>query len=185
MDKKVVFITGGIRSGKSVFAENMVSTMGEKVTYVATARVSDDEMKHRISLHRERRPNFWGTVEEPLKAADAILAHGHDSDVIMIDCLTILISNLMFEHEDEQAGDFHKLQVKVLKEINRLIEAITEVKAHVVTVSNEVGLTLVSDNTLGRRFQELVGLANQMMAEAADEVYLVVAGYPIVIKNRR
>lgn len=182
MGGKVVFVTGGIRSGKSQFAEEMTSKLGQRVIYIATSQVQDEEMRARVDLHRERRPENWHTVEEPFDVAAAILAHGAKCDVIMLDCLTVLISNLMYHHRDKHRRE---LQEAIIKEITSLTEASRQVDASVVIVSNEVGMSLVSDNFLGRLFQDVVGRANQIVAGMADEAFFVVAGYPIDLKRGR
>ncbi|PKM81827.1 MAG: bifunctional adenosylcobinamide kinase/adenosylcobinamide-phosphate guanylyltransferase [Firmicutes bacterium HGW-Firmicutes-14] len=185
MRGKLIFVTGGIRSGKSEFAERLTAGMGGRITYIATAQALDDEMRHRIRLHRERRPDTWKTVEEPYRVAQAIREHGRDSQVVMIDCLTILVSNLMFRIEEIKGQEFKKeFQGEIVEEITSLARAALEAQAHVVIVSNEVGMTLVSDNFLGRQYQELVGIANQTVARLADEAYLVAAGYPVILKNQ-
>ncbi len=184
MRGKLIFVTGGIRSGKSEFAEMITAKLGNEVTYIATAQALDEEMRHRVRLHRERRPGTWQTVEEPYLVTEIIREKGRSSGVIMLDCLTLLLSNLMFKKEQETGGDFQKeFQAEILREIDSLAGAAVEAVAHVVIVSNEVGMTLVSDNFLGRQYQELVGKANQILAAAADKAYLVVAGYPIDLKK--
>lgn len=186
MKGKLVFVTGGIRSGKSAFAEEVTAQLGTAIAYIATAEALDDEMEHRIKLHRERRPDNWTTVEEPLQVTDKVRALGIEFDVIMLDCLTILLSNMMFAEEQKAGGEFKKeFQDAIIEEISSLAKAARESRAHVVIVSNEVGMTLVSDNFLGRQYQELVGRANQIIAGLADEAYLVVAGHPIDLKRRR
>lgn len=183
---KLVFVTGGIRSGKSAFAERITSELGQTITYVATAEALDDEMKLRIELHRQRRPDNWVTVEEPLKVTAVLKEYGSKCDVIMLDCLTILTSNLMFAREQAAGQEFKKeMQNEIIEEIEALARAARDAEAHVVIVSNEVGMTLVSDNFLGRQYQELVGRANQIVAGLADEAYLVAAGYPIALKSGR
>ena len=183
---KLVFVTGGIRSGKSAFAEKLTAELGQAITYVATSEALDDEMQLRIELHRQRRPDNWKTVEEPLKVSAVLQEYGGKCDVIMLDCLTILISNLMFAREREAGQEFQKeMQNGIIEEIGALARAAKDAKAHVVIVSNEVGMTLVSDNLLGRQYQELVGRANQLVAGLADEAYLVAAGYPIALKSGR
>ncbi|MDT3699681.1 MAG: bifunctional adenosylcobinamide kinase/adenosylcobinamide-phosphate guanylyltransferase [Thermincola sp.] len=183
---KLVFVTGGIRSGKSSFAEKLTAELGQKITYVATAEALDDEMKLRIELHRQRRPDNWTTVEEPLQVTAVLRDYGSNCDVIMLDCMTVLISNLMFAKEQAAGHEFQKeMQGDIIAEIEALAKAARAAKAHVVVVSNEVGMTLVSDNFLGRQYQELVGRANQIIAGVADEAYLVAAGYPIALKSER
>lgn len=185
MAGKLIFVTGGIRSGKSAFAEEVTSRLGEQVTYIATAQALDEEMKHRIRLHRERRPGNWTTVEEPLQVTGVITEYGGKCDVIMLDCMTILLSNMMFEQEQKHGEFRREFQDEMIEEICSLARAAKETSAHVVIVSNEVGMTLVSDNFLGRQYQELVGRANQVVAGLADEAYLVVAGHPIDLKSGR
>lgn len=185
MRGKLIFITGGIRSGKSSWAERIVADMGQKVTYIATARVLDEEMGRRVELHRLHRPEGWLTIEEPLKVSQVVSKFSDKSDVIMIDCLTILLSNLMLEAENGGERVKSELQQDILDEITSLVHTSRDAKAHVVIVSNEVGMSLVSENFLGRQFQDLAGLANQIVAGMADEAYFVVAGYPIDLKRGR
>ncbi len=184
MSGKLIFVTGGIRSGKSAFAEEITFRLGEKVTYLATAQVLDEEMRFRIEQHRERRPDSWITLEEPINVTEAIIKQGKKCEVIMLDCLTIFISNLMI-YEEQRIGKVTQKEMRngILGEISNLAKAAKKAAAHVVIVSNEVGLTLVSDNYLGRMYQELVGAANQIVAGLADEAYLVVAGHPIDLKK--
>lgn len=171
---KLIFVTGGTRSGKSAFAEEVTDALGSNVTYIATARAGDGEMMERIALHRQRRPDNWRTVEEPEQVRETIEYWGARSDVILLDCLTLFISNLMLNDEPDN------LIVQAAEDIAAAAKA---AKAHVVVVSNEVGLSLVPPNQLGRRYQEVVGRANQVLARAADEVYLVVAGMPLDLKE--
>ncbi len=184
MSGKLIFITGGIRSGKSTIAEKIASGLGPQVTYIATAQALDKEMGHRIDLHRQRRPGHWTTVEEPVNVTRVITEHGAKCDVIILDCLTMWLSNLLLAGQEKAGGKTPKeLPGRVLEEVRALAEAAKEAAAHVVIVSNEVGMTLVSDNFLGRQYQELVGWANQIVAGLADEAYLVVAGYPVNLKK--
>lgn len=181
---RLIFVTGGIRSGKSAYAEQVTAELGRSVTYVATAEALDDEMRLRIELHRQRRPGNWTTVEEPLDVTAVIREYAGKCDVIMLDCLTVLISNLMFAREQAAGHGFQKeMQDGIIVEIAALARAARDAEAHVVIVSNEVGMTLVSENFLGRQYQELVGRANQIMAGSADEAYMVVAGCPIELKR--
>ena len=184
MKGKLVFVTGGIRSGKSEFAEQIASQLGDMVTYIATAQALDEEMCLRIRLHRERRPGNWKTVEEPFRVREAVRENNRPGDVILLDCLTLLMSNLMFKKEQEKGGEFKKeFQQEILEEITSLAKTASDAEAHVVVVSNEVGMTLVADNFLGRQYQELVGKANQIMAKSADMAFLVVSGHPIDLKK--
>lgn len=191
---RLIFVTGGTRSGKSAFAEEVTAALGSDVTYIATARAGDGEMEKRIALHRQRRPAGWRTVEEPAEVRAAIELWGERSEVILLDCLTIFISNLMLAgepvNEDDnpsntgpgrrEAEAAHDREI--VQAVEQIAAAAKAAKAVVVVVSNEVGLSLVSPYPLGRRYQELVGWANQIMAGAADETYLVVAGIPLDLK---
>lgn len=184
MQGKLIFVTGGIRSGKSVFAEKITSEMGGRIAYIATAMAFDEEMDHRITIHRQRRPDTWTTFEEPHDVAKIIAEQGSRYDVLMLDCVTIMVSNLMYAEEKSTGQEFKKeSQIAVIEKVRSVAEAAKRAAAHVVIVSNEVGMTLVSDNFLGRQYQELVGKANQIIAELSDDAYLVVAGYPINLKR--
>jgi adenosylcobinamide kinase/adenosylcobinamide-phosphate guanylyltransferase len=167
---KIIFITGGARSGKSSFALERAATHEGKKAYVATAQALDDEMKERIERHKKERGSEWDTFEEPTGVAQTLLPLGRVYDVIVIDCLTIWLSNVMLS-EGEVGG-----------EVEGLINALREVKANVFVVSNEVGMGIVPDNETARRFRDVAGLLNQKVADAADEAYLVVSGMPVRIK---
>lgn len=182
---RMIFVTGGTRSGKSAFAEKITAALGDKVVYIATARAEDGEMEKRIALHRERRPAVWRTVEEPEKVGEAIEQWEQQAEVILLDCLTMYISNLLLAGENgEEDREKAELQDRAIVNLmEKTAAAARASKAHVVVVSNEVGLSLISPYSLGRRYQELVGRANQIFARAADETYLVVAGMPLDLKE--
>ncbi len=181
---KVIFIIGGARSGKSRFAlrladeghgEDRVSAMRKKV-YIATGEAYDDEMKERIEKHRRERSMEWKTIEEPLEIARVIKERWTEHNVMLIDCLTLWLSNLLTKRLDA-----------IEKEIERFLDAVMDFKEGTPTgllfiVSNEVGLGIVPENALSRRFRDLAGYLNQKVAEIADEVYLVMAGIPLRIK---
>jgi adenosyl cobinamide kinase/adenosyl cobinamide phosphate guanylyltransferase len=162
------FILGGARSGKSRHAESLVQALPAPWSYIATAQVFDDEMRARIAEHRERRPQGWRTIEAPLDLAQALREAG-DSPVL-IDCLTLWLTNLMLgEHDIEGA-------------VAGLLVALSARTALTVVVSNEVGLGIVPDNALSRRFRDEAGVLHQRVAEVADHVVLVVAGLPVQVK---
>jgi len=170
-------VIGGARSGKSRFAESLCADFS-RVTYIATARAEDDEMRARIARHRADRPAAWRTIEEPLAIADAAEQCAPDCDVILLDCLTLWVSNLCFARAGEpeealRAGA--SLEFERLTAVSRRID--------IVIVTNEVGCGLVPDSALGRLFRDLQGWINQDIARAADVVYHVVAGIPIAIKR--
>lgn len=183
-----VFVTGGARSGKSRFAEELASGLGSRVAYVATAAVGDAEMAERIRKHRDRRPPDWATFEEELDVAGVILREGGRYHVILVDCLTLLVSNILGRTMDEKgkAGARRETETAegaVLEQCRRLVEAAGSVPAHVLVVSNEVGLGLVPANRMGRVFRDVLGRANQTLAAAADRVYVLWSGIPLQLKG--
>ena len=160
---------GGARSGKSRFAEGLAERSGPLRTYIATAEALDHEMQSRIAQHRERRGEGWETIEAPLALTEALATCG--SRVVLVDCLTLWISNLMFRDRE------------VAAEIDLLCAALARASGHVILVSNEVGMGIVPENTLSRRFRDFQGLANQKVAAVADAVYFVAAGLPLALKT--
>jgi adenosylcobinamide kinase/adenosylcobinamide-phosphate guanylyltransferase len=172
----IIFITGGARSGKSNLAVQIAENAKGGVAFIATAQSGDEEMKERIRLHKESRPEDWTTIEEPLNIASAIAeVKGHK--VIIIDCLTLLLSNLMFENNGSNSED------EIMNKIRDMIQAARDFDGTTIVVSNEVGMGIVPENELARRFRDLAGKANQIMAADADEVYICFAGIPIKLKG--
>jgi len=178
---KLIFITGGARSGKSDFAEKMANSLGKSVAYLATGQPLDDEMKIRIKKHKDRRRNNWKTFEEPIKIKELINRLGLEKEVILIDCLTLLTSNLLLRKENKVEDS--KWQEEILSEIKKLAEISYKVPAQVIIVSNEVGMGVVPDNTLGRVYRDILGRANSIIAKKADEVFMMVSGIPLKIKD--
>lgn len=175
---RIVFITGGARSGKSSFAMAEASKIDGTKAYIATAEVLDEEMKERIEKHKKQRGDAWDTYEEPLKIADVIRKIEGEYNVIVIDCLTLWLSNLMHSN----------LNIKV--EIENLVGVLKSSKlrtlnSELIIVSNEVGMGIVPENELARRFRDMAGFLNQRVAGVADEVYMMIAGIPIKIKNAK
>ena len=175
MRGKIIFVIGGARSGKSSFALKEASEVSGKKAYIATAEALDSEMKDRIERHKKDRGNNWDTYEEPLKISNVLFDIKTKYDVIVVDCLTLWLSNLMSRNSD------------IFNEIEKFINAlrITHHASRIYIVSNEVGMGIVPDNEMAREFRELAGFLNQKIAEIADEVYLVTAGIPIKIKNAK
>jgi adenosylcobinamide kinase / adenosylcobinamide-phosphate guanylyltransferase len=168
----VTLILGGARSGKSRYAEQLVESY-DRGLYLATAQaVSDDrEMAERIALHKKRRGDFWQTIEEPLDIANIITGEANAERPILVDCLTLWLSNLMFGERDLDA------------ETVALTEALAQTKGPVVLVSNEVGLGIVPDNALARRFRDCAGRLNQVVAGSADRVVFMAAGLTMIMKD--
>ena len=166
---------GGVRSGKSRFAQRVAQNAGQ-VTFVATAERRDDaEMHAKIERHRAERPEAWTTIEEPFHLARTISAASEYSDLLLIDCLTLFAANLL-----EVCGED---DLRIQSEIDELCLALTSPRCSIVLVSNEVGSGIVPAYELGRRFRDLVGEINQRVASVADTVLLMVAGLPLALKG--
>jgi len=165
----IILITGGARSGKSTRAEARIRAFAGRPVYVATAEALDGEMRERIAKHRARRGSEWLERETPLELVAALL-ETDGGGARLVDCLTLWLSNLMHAERDWE------------KEAKLLVEALSRQKSPVVLVTNEVGLGIVPDNALARRFRDAAGVLNQMVAQAAYEVEFVVAGLPMRVK---
>ena len=179
--RKLIFIIGGARSGKSNFAEKMAVDSGKSVAYLATAQPLDEEMAFRIEKHREKRLNTWETYEEPIRVRELVSRLGLEKEVILIDCLTLLTSNLLLRKEDKVEDP--EWQEEILLEIEKLAEISFRVTAQVIIVSNEVGMGLIPDNTLGRVYRDILGRSNIIIVDKADEVFLMVSGISLKIKG--
>ena len=181
---RLILVTGGARSGKSRFAqtraEQTTRKQGGRVLFIATAEESDDEMKARISRHRHDRPADWTTCETPLDAAAQIAAHGAEFAFILLDCLTLFVSNHLLA-----AGDAppEEIEATVDNAVAALVAAAHSSPAVVLIVTNEVGMGLHPMSALGRLFQDIAGRANQQVAADADEVIFLVSGLPLVLKS--
>lgn len=176
---KIVFVIGGARSGKSSFALREAGRQKGSKAYIATAEELDDEMRGRIARHKADRGPEWDVYEEPLDIAGALEKAGAGHGVIVIDCLTLWLSNVMLRAEGKEQGDTGVF-VRALEKIKGL-----SVVQHqsLYIVSNEVGMGIVPENELARKFRDLAGMLNQKVADLADEVYLVTAGIPVKIKG--
>ena len=184
--RKFTFIIGGARSGKSDYAEKLAALNQEDVLYIATAQALDDEMRRRIDSHRQRRSPQWQTLELPTKVGEHLLAQPPRAGVWVLDCITLLISNLLLQaspNPDEPDQFASRLAVEA--EIVSLLKAIEELPAHWLLVSNEVGEGVVPSYPAGRLFRDLLGWSNQRLAERADEVIWMVAGIPVPIGEYR
>ncbi|CCO09378.1 bifunctional adenosylcobinamide kinase/adenosylcobinamide-phosphate guanylyltransferase [Desulforamulus hydrothermalis] len=181
---KLFLVLGGSRSGKSRFAENLAQQLGEKVLYLATATVYDEEMARRVQLHRTGRPAVWDTVEEPLQVIEVIQKQAKRYHVILLDCLTLWLTNLLLNDNSPFHGRTAPEQEKyILNKVTQLAAVCRNCGSSVLVVSNEVGLGIVPDTPLGRTFRDIAGSANQVIAHLADEVYFVAAGLPIALKS--
>jgi adenosylcobinamide kinase / adenosylcobinamide-phosphate guanylyltransferase len=173
----VSLVIGGARSGKSRFAQSLGAT-ARRALYIATARAEDVEMEARIVEHQRQRPAHWRTVEAPLEIADAVEHHRSECDFLLLDCLTVWLSNYCWQHRDKPERE---IETAALSEVARVAATATE--THIVIVSNEVGCGIVPETPLGRFFRDLHGRINQEAARLASQVFLVVAGIPVSIKQ--
>ena len=173
MAGKIYFITGGARSGKSAYAEKLAHGLAGKRAYIATAQALDAEMAAKIAKHRKDRGDAWDTYEEPLAVAELLRKLSTRYQVALLDCLTLWLSNVMAHTDGDGA---------VLSRVEGLVQAITGFGGMCIVVSNEVGLGIVPDNPLARKFRDFAGMLNQKVAQAADEVYFTAAGIPLKIK---
>ncbi len=227
----IILVTGGARSGKSSFAEELCEQFyqqaseketlkkeisefhmnKDKIAYIATAQIFDDEMKERVRIHRQRRPKYWHTFEAPINVADVlesiVAINGGDevsiqknTDIIinikrsniyftsaLIDCLTVLTTNVFLSENidwDKPSNqDVSVIKEKVFQEIDLLLESAEKIDIPVVMVTNELGMGIVPKNKMARIFRDIAGWVNQHVAARANKVYLVVSGIPMCIKN--
>jgi adenosylcobinamide kinase/adenosylcobinamide-phosphate guanylyltransferase len=177
---RIILVTGGCRSGKSVYAQRMAESFPGRRAYVATCQVEDEEMRQRVDKHRQaREATQWETIEEPVHLAKA-LSRVRCYDVVLVDCLTLWVSNLMYQAAQQGA------EVEEEQLAERCAEVLAACRSHpgtVVLVTNEVGLGVVPENRVARRFRDLVGRSNQVIAAAADRVTLMSCGIPICLKG--
>ncbi len=170
---KIVLVTGGSRSGKSSYALNMAMEY-DKRCFIATAIPFDDEMKSRIKAHKSERRNRFITIEEPYNLAESISGIETDVDVIVIDCISVWLGNLLFKHGETQTK---------FEEIDKVYEKLKRIKCDIIIVTNEVGSGIVPDNKLARHYRDLAGFVNQKIAKIAAEAILMVSGLSIKIKG--
>lgn len=183
MKSKLIVVTGGARSGKSLFAEEYLTSCSGRKAYVATAQVLDEEMKERVAEHRRRRPEDWQTLEISSGLSAAFPAVLEQAAAVLVDCLTLYLSNYLFAHET--AGDEEILQ-GALQEMENIVGAVrqTEDKT-VIFVTNELGCGIVPMSHISRLYRDVVGKVNQYAAGQADEVYWTVCGIPVELTRLR
>lgn len=179
-DGQLILLLGGARAGKSSYAlllaEERQRRDGDEVCFIATAQALDEDMAARIVRHRAERPSRWATIEEPLKIDEALRQAGK-AGVVILDCLTLFVSNCLLRYEDESQCELLVRQVT-----DNFLRQAQLRRQTVICVSNEVGLGVVPESRLGRAFRDVLGRVNQDFARAADEVYLLVAGLPLRVK---
>ncbi len=172
----IELVLGGARSGKSRYAEQQAINSDKQVIYIATAEAKDAEMQTRIIRHRQDRPQHWKTVEEPIKLADTIAKHSSENTCLLIDCLTLWLTNILFDIQGELN------QTVFEKETNALFDRLLTFSGQLIMVTNEVGLGIVSMDRMTRRFVDEAGFLHQKIAALSDRVVFITAGLPQVLK---
>lgn len=191
-----VLVTGGARSGKSSFAEKLAARLGQQGVYIATSRIWDDEMADRIALHQANREQGgfrWATIEEPMKLpgrlrqlAEEFEAQENKSAVVLVDCLTLWLTNLLLETEEkEKAGSAEEAESWLTEQMSSLVAVAEDFAYPLIFVTNEVGDGIVPAYPLGRRFRDEAGRLNQRIAAVSDKVFLVTAGIPVELNALR
>ncbi|MFA4983952.1 MAG: bifunctional adenosylcobinamide kinase/adenosylcobinamide-phosphate guanylyltransferase [Candidatus Omnitrophota bacterium] len=173
---KLIFITGGSRSGKSSLAVKLAQSSRKDKVFVATCVPIDKEMKERVALHKKNRPSSWKTIEESRALASLLRKEAASRALIIIDCLTLFVSSLMMKGRGED---------EIKKEVAEITAAVKNGKSDVIIVSNEVGCGLVPESKLGRRFRDIAGSVNQIVASRADEVIYMISGLPLILKREK
>lgn len=185
---RIILVTGGARSGKSSYAEQLAANTGGSIAYIATARAFDAEMEDRIAQHRRQRPGSWHTFETPTRPSAILAGEGAQYGTVLLDCLTVMITNRMLTHtvdwEHPSVAQLHTVEADVMAEIEALIDATGSSGTRLIAVTNEVGFGIVPLSPLARFFRDCAGRVNQRMAVAAEEVFLVVSGIPVRIKGQ-
>ena len=176
MSKRLTLVLGGARAGKSSYAQRLAAS-GERVLFVATAEAGDQEMEARIKAHREARPPHWDTLEEPIDLVTALTPLLDRYDTVVLDCLTLWVSNLLLRSPDPKSA-----RKEILSEARTLLELCRNGDTTWIVVSNEVGLGVVPPSELGRVYADELGRVNQLVAAEADEVYFMAAGLPLEMK---
>src|SRR3989338_1470864 len=174
--KRLILVLGGSRSGKSSYAVELAKSFKKRAAFIATCAFLDKEMTERIKKHRRSRPKQWKLIEEPRDIQRVLIEIQKKYDVVIVDCMGFWISNFLIDNLKNE---------EIEKKIGGLLASISKINVTTILVSNEVGGGIVPDNLLARRFRDLVGLANQMIAKKADDVIFMQAGIPLIIKGEK
>ena len=185
--KNIILITGGARSGKSTYAEELAKEAKGGVLYIATSIPFDDEMKDRVKKHKERRPSTWDTFEGYKNLKKVFYNKNLQFDTILLDCITIMVTNLMFDKAGDNFDELNEQEINtmekdILQEVNDFLNAAEESLKTIIIVTNELGSGIVPEYKMSRVFRDIAGRVNQYIASRASEVNLVVCGIPIKIK---
>ncbi len=184
---KSILLIGGARSGKSHFAQELALKSAQPVLLVATAEAGDEEMRQRIEEHQKKRPTTWSTLEVTTHVGSQIFQKFGKAQTVIVDCITLLVNNIFSRYSDSTGEqiDAPLIEKEVMAEIGEFVDCINQVNANFIIVTNEVGLGLVPANRMSRLYRDLLGRANQILAQHVDEIYLMVAGLPLRIKSAR
>lgn len=186
MANQCLLILGGARSGKSRFAKEMALRLGDRVLFVATGEARDEEMKQRIEEHKRERPPSWRLLEAPTGVGRRMREEIGDAQVVIVDCLTLLVSNVIGQcGDDPEQISAELVQKRLDTEIDELIGCVNGSMATFILVSNEVGMGLVPENRLGRLYRDALGKVNQILAQHADQVYFMLSGIPLSLKKEK
>jgi adenosylcobinamide kinase/adenosylcobinamide-phosphate guanylyltransferase len=178
---KIILITGGARSGKSRYAQDMAIKAGVPVLFVATAEAGDEDMRKRIEAHQKSRPTDWSTLETTTKLGDQIARSIGQAKLVIVDCMTLLVNNIFMQYDD--TIDVDTAEKGVMDEIEELIDCMDRVEADFIIVTNETGLGIVPADRISRLYRDILGRANHRLAQRADEVYMLIAGIPLAVKT--
>ena len=182
----IILVTGGARSGKSSFAESLCKNQNNRIAYIATSIAFDDEMKNRVKKHQESRPKEWKTYEIYKDIYSIIDEIGEKHDTVIMDCVTLMVNNLMFTYgidvDKATSKELDELENYIRDQIEKLLDAVKKTNLYFVIVSNEIGMGIVPANKLSRIYSDFVGRENQLIGKYSDEVYFVVSGIPMKVK---
>lgn len=178
---EITLLLGGARSGKSSYAVDLAKNFDGQVVFLATGVSGDKEMKEKIEQHKRSRPISWETIEEPLNIDTALKNASELAELILLDCLTFWVSNLLL-HYRNQGKSGAQLEKEVLNQVEQVTSTAKRIESQLIIISNEVGMGVVPESSLGRIFRDILGRANQLVASYADQVFLLVAGLPIKVK---
>lgn len=185
---EITLITGGARSGKSTFAEQLAQTDGGRVCYIATAIAFDEGMQERIKLHRAQRPAIWETVEAYDGLGEIIRQRQGLQELYLLDCVTLMVTNLMFrdmpDYDTLLKDQVDTIEAQIMAQVDDLVLALRETDSRMLLVTNEVGMGIVPENAIARIYRDIAGRVNQRLGHAADRVYLVVCGQVLQIKGQ-
>ena len=187
----MILITGGTRSGKSEFAEQLAAKSGSRFLYMATAKITDDEMAERVRRHRSRRSDAWHTHEGYVHLDRVLKEAEGQYDGILLDSVSTMVTNMIFEaigdvdweHFDYSKVDYKAIEDSALRAFEDIGQAAKKTDAPLVIVTDEIGLGVIPDTCLGRAFRDILGIVNQLLAKLSDEVYFIVSGIPVKIKD--